>query len=54
MGEVKYRCGSAEVLRRECSAGEIAIKALRPRNLSLEAMRKVSYRWFACVIAPIG
>ncbi|KAF9780764.1 kinase-like domain-containing protein [Thelephora terrestris] len=39
MGEVKYRCGSADVLKRECGGREVAIKALWPRSdLSLETM----------------
>ena len=42
MGDVEYRGGSANVLKRECGGHQVAVKALRARGLSLQEMKNVS------------
>lgn len=47
MDNVRYRSGSASVLRGKCNGRELAVKALWPQGLSLQEMKKVSKRLWA-------
>ena len=53
IGDVQYRGGTADVLKRECGGREVAIKAFRARGLSLGAMTKASHRWLTCIFVRI-
>ena len=53
MGDAQYHGGFADVLKRECRGREVAVKALRPHGLSLEAMTNVSHCWSYCVLGRI-
>ena len=50
MGDVQYRGGFAEVVRRECGDKAIAVKVLRRQRLSQKDMTNVSRRRLGCIL----
>ena len=54
MGDVEYRGGSANVLKLECGGRQIAVKALRARDLSLQEMKNVSRSPRDYIVADTG